>query len=92
MKNKLSTKECKKYYPYIHKLGLDVYTLPVGHIKSAELDKVLTKKQIKQFSDFFGCQTCPVVDGKGELYPWDTEAVLIRMFSGRLTGTQLHWD
>ena len=48
------------------------------------------KKIDKQFSEMFGIQTC-LVDGP---YAWDVEAVLERIASGRLTGTQhpMGWD
>jgi hypothetical protein len=43
---------------------------------------------VEIFDDLFGCQTC----GPNGAYPWDVEAVLEKMISGRKTGTQLFWD
>ncbi len=75
-------------YPEISKLGVTVYYSPVAHIKSKELMGRLTKIQREAFSGYFGTQTCPLVDGVAGLYPWDVEAVLVRMFKNELTGTQ----
>lgn len=83
----------KASYPQIHKLGLKIYNEPISHVLSEDLDKVLSKNDRKKFSDYFGVQTCLLLDnGAQGLYVWDVEAVLERMFSARRTGTQLIWD
>lgn len=50
----------------------------------------------EKFCELFGVQTCPIIQsGDGylhALYAWDAEAVLERMISGKLTGSQLDWD
>lgn len=74
-------------YPRIKELGITVYEKPVPHVNSAELAQALGDKK-EQFHDLFGIQTCSV-DGP---YPWDVEAVLERMKTGKLTGTQKDWD
>lgn len=80
-------------YPQITKLKIPIRENGgTPYIFGNDLDKVLTAVQRKQFNAFFGIQTCMVVDGKTGLYPWDVEAVLARMFTGKLQGTQLFWD
>jgi hypothetical protein len=84
-------------YPRIDKLGV-----PVHHnerydaVDCEELDDALKKKGDKylaRFGELFGVQTAPVLDnGKMGLYASDVEAVLERMESGKLTGSQLDWD
>lgn len=60
------------------------------YVSWTELDAAMLKKGMDRelFSKLFGCQTAC---DKGP-YPYDVEAVLERMMSGKLTGTQLHWD
>lgn len=86
-------------YPRIKQIGLKVHTKPCTHVRSVELDAALSKAGLKreQFSQLFGDgQTCPAIACKGgyipAMYPYDVEAVLERMLSGKLTGTQLFWD
>jgi hypothetical protein len=79
-------------YPRIAALGLTICKDP-PMIFRGELHSKLTPEQSKQFSELFGVQTCPIdTDGNVGLYPWDAEAVLERMASGRLIGSQLIWD
>lgn len=86
-------KEFVKDYPHIYAIGACVDIDEIGppyvprDIKSAALKK-MGKKAEDKFHDWFGIQTCHV---KGP-YPWDVEAVLHRMKTGKLTGTQLLWD
>jgi len=84
----------KNFYPRLKEIGVKVYLEPIAHVKTVELNEGLNRTglSIDKFNQFFGCQTCPVVDGVGETYPWDVESVLERMMSGRLSGTQLFWD
>ncbi len=81
-------------YPYITKLGIEIYKKPYSHIISEDLDKVLTEIERKRFDKYFGVQTCLLRDdGKVGIYPYDAEAVFVRMFEkGKLTGTQLFPD
>lgn len=75
-------------YPYVKKLGLTIvtkYPNSIPGINGEELAKKLGKKKTKVFSKLFGCQTC----GENGMYVYDVEAVLCRMFTGKLIGTQL---
>ncbi len=85
----------KPPYPTITKLNIPVYSEPVAHVFYPDIEKVLTEIQLDMFNRYFGDgQTCPEI-GNGEIpamYPWDVEAVLVRMFSGQRQGTQLFWD
>lgn len=69
---------------------LKVQLTPDGWVSSRELRAGLRRGKLKKavFDKYFGIQTCP----EGGVYPWDAEAVLERMMSGRLTGTQALWD
>ncbi len=74
-------------YPRIKKLGLTVHAEPIPHVKREDLKKAI-EPFAETFHEFFGCQTC-FIEGP---YPWDVEAVLERIASSKLTGTQLVWD
>ena len=88
----------KNEYPRIRQLGIVVYETPIAHVLRDDLYQALGSIANKaRFSDLFGIQTCPLIGSqetgyKRGLYPWDVEAVLERMASGRLTGSQLIWD
>jgi hypothetical protein len=78
-------------YPHIKKLGLKIIMdcpNSIPRINGKELDRKLGKEKSKIFSKLFGCQTC----GANGMYVYDVEAVLERMDSGKLVGTQLFWD
>ena len=78
-------------YKWINKLGLTIVTKgpdSIPGIRGAELMKKLGKKNAEIFNEYFGCQTV----GENGLYVYDVEAVLVRMFEGKLTGTQLFFD
>jgi hypothetical protein len=78
-------------YPRIQALGLTIHQTEHGasYIDREELRVALKTPQANEvFGEWFGIQTC-IMEG---LYPHDVEAVLERMASGELTGTQLHWD
>lgn len=78
----------KNDYPRIKELGVTVHQEPVRHVKWNELKNALGDRK-DLFSELFGVgQTC-LIDGP---YAWDVEAVLERMASGRLTGTQAFPD
>lgn len=84
-------------YPHLKKLTVSVrHTASgLGYVNADELHAKLGDEKARQFSDMFGVQTCPIVPGDElcpVLYPWDAEAVLERMESGRLTGSQKHWN
>ena len=82
-------------YPRLKELGIPIID---GSVRGTDLklalkglDEKIGKKtgtSGRQFSKFYGVQTC---SGVGS-YAHDVEAVLERMLSGNLTGTQLHWD
>lgn len=76
-----------KLYPRIAELKVRVYRNPMHHVKRKELTSALGDKQAK-FNKLFGIQTC-FVEGPDA---HDVEAVLERMASGKLVGSQLHWD
>lgn len=78
-----------KKYPRAEQFGLTIdRTHPgIAGIHSEELREKLGDR-IEEFSELFGIQTC----GENGLYVYDVEAVLERMESGKLTGTQLYWD
>ena len=85
-------KQLKPEYPNLEKLKVPIFNVPVEHILLKTLMKALTKNEREKFHKYFGAQTCPLVDAGTAIYPWDAEAVLERMFSGKLTGSQLIWD
>jgi len=79
-------------YPRLKQLGVPLVRsngMPDG-VDNQALNNALEKAglSVAKFGDLFGCQTC----GPNGMYPWDVEAVLERMMSGKKTGTQLHWD
>lgn len=76
--------------PRIKQLGLTIVTKSpcIPGIDGKELAKKLGKRKSKIFSNLFGVQTV----GENGMYYYDVEAVLERMFSGSLKGTQLYWD
>ena len=80
----------KSEYPRINKLGLKVlYKKDMPYVDRKKLVTALRKhKIVKKFSELFGIQTA-FVEGP---YAYDVEAVLERIYSGKLTGTQLLWD
>jgi hypothetical protein len=100
MKSKNDKKKLKKelkQYKRIKELGIEIShdeTCDVSGVTIKNLHSALKKNKLDSelFSKLFGVQTCPVVNGKSAMYPWDVEAVLERMMSGKLTGTQLLWD
>jgi hypothetical protein len=77
-------------YPRLHQIGCNVKHEPCAHVPWTELDAALDEAGLdrERFDDLFRVQTC---DLSGP-YPWDVEAVLERMMSGQLTGTQKYWD
>ncbi len=79
-----------KLYPRCHALGICLLNVKnVGFVvPDSEMERVLEPKQRKIFDDYYGVQT-RISEG---MYAWDVEAVLERMTSKRLTGTQLLWD
>lgn len=81
-------------YPQIKKLGLNITVKSgIDCISSKEIDRVFNEADRKKFSEYFGVQTCILLDdGAVGLYCWDVEAVLERMNSGKLIGTQKYWD
>jgi len=77
-------------YPRILELGLEVKTdHALDYVKWYDLKKALRKHKItKKFGEYFGIQTC----FEHGPYAHDVEAVLERIFSGKLIGTQKDWD
>lgn len=77
-------------YPRLHQIGCNVKREPMDHVPWTELDAAINDAGLdrERFSELFGVQTCYA---RGP-YPWDVEAVLVRMMSGQLTGTQKYRD
>lgn len=92
MKKKANT-QAEPEYPRIKSLGLELChaepDAPPG-VLWLELQLALADRglSIQTFSQFYGVQT----QGPNGMYPWDVEAVLERMLSGKKQGTQLVWD
>jgi hypothetical protein len=81
------------YYPLLTKLGVKIYHDPCDYVISKDLAKVLSKKDRKLFSKYFGIQTCLLTDnGEQGLYCWDVESILERIANGKLIGSQAYWD
>ena len=81
----------KNLYPRCKQFGIKVADADdCSVVPISELNRVFSPgtPKAEQFNRLFGVQTCPV----GGMYAWDVEAVLERMTSGKLTGTQLDWD
>lgn len=83
-------------YPNLTQIGAKIYyDKPIPYLDGKEFVKLLRKKKIsiKKFNEYFGSQTCFALDnGNAGLYVYDVEAVLERMKTGRLIGTQKLWD
>lgn len=80
----------KKSYPFIYEIGasVDVYDIGTPFVPRNSIRSALSQADFETFSNLFGCQTM----SEHGPYPWDVEAVLVRMLTGKLTGTQLIWD
>jgi hypothetical protein len=80
----------KKLYPRCYQIGVSVIESPIHHVNRDELNKCLVKANLNPdtYVELFGVQT-QILQGP---YAWDVEAVLERMMSGKLTGTQLFMD
>lgn len=74
-------------YKWCTKFKLPVVTKHnVDYIPRTKLQMFLARKKIQhEFGKLFGIQT-QLISGP---YAWDVEAVFVRMFEGRRTGTQL---
>jgi hypothetical protein len=90
----MTRKKKKSEYPRLEELGVVVHRrddVP-SHVLWSDVRVAVTGKWgeagLAKFGKLFGVQTC-LAEGP---YPWDVEAVLERMSSGRLTGTQAYWD
>jgi hypothetical protein len=81
-------------YTRLNQLGITVYDQPIPHVKPDELRAALAKVGLSEstFNEYFGAQTMLLCEGVGCPYPYDVEAVLEKMMSGKRTGTQLLWD
>ena len=81
----------KQAYPNLKAAKIKIRNQP-PHVLTADIAKAIGGEEMKRFIHFFGVQTCPAVKGGAAVYPWDAEAVLERLRTGRLTGTQKDWD
>lgn len=80
----------KLNYPYLSKLGIPVNSGEcIDYVLFRDLREALNREGIaEKFDEFFGCQT---MCGAGP-YAHDCEAVLRRIYTGELTGTQALFD
>ena len=82
----------KMLYPRIRELGLEIKqvgTEGYDYVEWKPLRKALLKRKItKKYGEYYGCQTA-FEQGP---YAHDVEAVLERIKSGNLQGTQKDWD
>jgi len=80
-----------EHYPCLKELGIEMIDGAVGF---DDINIALAAANMSQdvFDEMFGIQTCPIMDGEPCMWASDAEAVLERMLSGHLTGTQLIWD
>ena len=80
----------KKLYPRCYQIGVSVVESPIHHVDRNELNECLVKAGLNSdtYAELYGVQT-QILQGP---YAWDVEAVLERMMSGKLTGTQLLMD
>lgn len=89
-------KGAEERYPRLRELGVSLVWEPVPAVSRALVERAVTAKfgaaGWKTFGKLFGVQTCPMVDGEPGFYPWDAEAVIEVMISGKRTGTQAFWD
>ena len=77
-------------YPRLSQLGIKVSASPIPHVTWKEIDVAVIRAGLnrEEFQTYFAGQTC-ITQGA---YPYDVEAILERMMSGKLTGTQEYWD
>jgi len=80
-------------FPRLEELGVEIVetekeSYPGVNWVQLQLALANAGLSIELFGKLYGVQTA----GANGMYPWDVEAVLERMMSGRKTGTQLHWD
>lgn len=77
-------------FPRIAELGIAVHDHSAGGFSYVARDDLAAAlgDRWEDFCEHFGTQTCPI----GGLFAWDVEAVLERMVTGKLTGSQLDWD
>ena len=83
----------KHTYPRLEELGVEIIedrkNGPPG-VNWVSLQVALARENlsIQEFCELYGVQTA----GANGMYPWDVEAVLERMLSGKLQGSQALWD
>ena len=80
-------------YPRLEELGIEIVetdkdSYPGVNWVQLQLALANAGLSIEEFGELYGVQTA----GPNGMYPWDVEAVLERMISGKLTGTQRDWD
>ena len=76
---------CKKFdLPVTDYEGTDVVTPKDLN----NLEKRMGADWSKRFGTYFGIQTCSA----GGYFASDVESVLLRIFTGKLTGSQKYWD
>jgi hypothetical protein len=80
----------KAIYPRICELGLEIKQVEgYDYVEWKPLRKALLKHKItKKYGEYYGCQTAY----EHGPYAHDVEAVLERIASGTLKGTQKDWD
>ncbi len=76
-------------YPQLKKRGIPIVVDEAcSYVRYEDIRKALSPDEWSRFRRLFGVQTMSY----GGPYPWDVEAVLERMDSGKRTGSQLIWD
>jgi hypothetical protein len=75
-------------YAQLDRLGIPIGQSPLPHVAIKDIKAKLSKDQFKAFHRFFGIQTCPSIPKLPAVFPGDAEAVLVRMFGGKLVGSQ----
>lgn len=88
----MKTKQTEAY-PHLKQLGIAIHPEPYPYVKSEDLDAALKKAglSVEKFNELFGAQTCIVIDGVGQPYPWDCELVLKQMLEGYKPSIE-EWD
>lgn len=76
-------------YPRLQNYGIALHHSPQTHVKLNDLRAKLPAALFAKVQDALVGQTCLIVDGVGEPYPWDVEAALRSAESGWV---DRNWD
>ena len=78
----------KTFFPTCKEMKLKTTKGIVWNKDFHKLTNKMGEEWSNKFNECFGIQTCP----EGGMWAHDVEAVLVRMKTGKLTGSQLIWD